>query len=113
MRKGWSAALLLAAAAGAGAAAHESSPAIHITTLSSRPYWISGGDVLVRIELPGDAAIADTRVTLNGKDVMNAFSAEGGSHELIGLVHGLRPGENGLVVNSASPAAEMPRQRSF
>src|SRR5271163_2026796 len=100
MRKGWSAALLVAAVAGAGAAAHESSPAIHITTLSSRPYLISGGDVLVRIELPGDAAIADTRVKLNGKDVTNAFSAEGGSHGLIGLVSGLRPGENGLAVNS-------------
>jgi hypothetical protein len=42
MRRGWSAALLLAAAAGSGAAAHESSLAIHITTLSSRPYLISG-----------------------------------------------------------------------
>jgi Tannase-like family of unknown function (DUF6351) len=100
MRRGWSAALLLAAAAGAGAASHESSPAIHITTLSSRPYLISGGDVLVRIEIPGDAAIANTRAKLNGKDVTNAFSAEGRSHELIGLVSGLRPGDNGLVVNS-------------
>jgi len=41
------------AAAGAGAAAHESSPAIHITTLSSRPYLISGGDVLVLWLRPG------------------------------------------------------------
>src|SRR5277367_207270 len=103
MLKGWSAAVLLAAAAaagGAGAAEHESTRAIHITTLSSRPYLVSGGDVLVRIELPADAVIVDTRVMLNGKDVTNAFSAEGGSHELSGLLSGLRPGGNSLVVNS-------------
>ncbi len=61
-----------------------------ITTLSSRPDRVSGGDVLVEIDEDDDA---QAPVTLDGVDVSNEFKAAG-SHRRIGLVSELRLGRN-------------------
>jgi hypothetical protein len=64
-----------------------------ITTLSTQPHLVTGGDVLVRIEsgarLPGDL-----KVSVAGRDLSAAFkpSAEPGVY--IGLVSGLVEGRN-------------------
>ena len=92
------------------AVAHEQSgsPLIEITPLSSRSDMASGGDVLVRIELaPGLDQDALT-VELNGTDVTSAFrvAADGanGKGGLLGLVTGLRLGDNTLEATSEGSA---------
>ena len=58
-----------------------------ITVLSNRADLISGGDALVAIDL-GNADASAVKVTLNGKDITNAFAVrENGQYE--GLVTGL------------------------
>ena len=67
---------------------------VTITTLSSRPEMVSGGDVVVEIQAPR----GKTTITLNGADVLWLFHRnERGS--LIGLVTGLKLGENTLVAH--------------
>jgi Tannase-like family of unknown function (DUF6351) len=70
-----------------------------ITVLSNRADLISGGDALVAIDL-GNADAAAVKVTLNGKDITNAFAVrENGQYE--GLVTGLSVGKNLLVARPA------------
>jgi hypothetical protein len=78
-----------------------------IEPLSARSDMVSGGDVLVRIDLRNATDTAeDLVVELNGVDVTNAFRAAGESRELLGLVSGLAGGENELAVRSRrAPAA--------
>ena len=62
--------------------------------MSTRPYLVTGGDVLLRIEAGEDLDLSRVRVSANGMDVMEQFSpaVQGGS--LVGLVEGLRIGDN-------------------
>jgi hypothetical protein len=69
-----------------------------ITTLSSRPDRVSGGDVLVRIDQDDDTP---TPVTLNGADIGGAFRP-GPPHARIGLVTGLRLGANTIASGGVS-----------
>jgi hypothetical protein len=68
---------------------------IQITTLSSRPDTVSGGDVLVRVDFPQWSA--KVNVLLNGKSVTSAFQPVGIRGSIMGLVTGLRVGENTLT----------------
>jgi hypothetical protein len=70
-----------------------------IETLSSAPDQVSGGDVLLRILVPGRHPLERVRVFRNGEDVTDALAPEGGRHALIGLVRGLRLGRNVLGVS--------------
>jgi hypothetical protein len=84
----------------------ESSPvdpsrAVHIRTLSALPQFISGGDVLVAINLPRSTQPSEIRVSLNRQDVTDAFISDDASHSLIGRVTGLRLGTNSLLAFSA------------
>jgi hypothetical protein len=81
--------------------------AIDISVLSSRPDQVSGGDALVRIDAPR-GLLDKLRVERDGADVTKGFERDGQS--LVGLVDGLRVGENTLTVrhnarSSAPPAA--------
>jgi hypothetical protein len=69
-----------------------------ITTLSSRPDMISGGDVLVQIGAPQDLPTNRVTIKLNGRDATAEFHPDPTAHALIGLVTGLKPGENVLEV---------------
>ena len=72
--------------------AHAGPPAekdLVITTLSSAPNRASGGDVLVRIEVPRTVSQSDVQVALNGTDVTGVFLPDGTSDALIGLVTAL------------------------
>ena len=84
---------------------------IQIHTLSTRPDMITGGDVLVRIEVPAVINLRSVRVTLNNTDVTTAFRDDAG-HSLMGIVAGLVEGNNILAVTaggdtSKSPAAKL------
>ena len=77
--------------------AHAGPPAekdLVITTLSSAPNRASGGDVLVRIEVPRTVSQSDVQVALNGTDVTGVFLPDGTSDALIGLVTALNDGDN-------------------
>jgi hypothetical protein len=67
-----------------------------IAVLSNRSDMISGGDALVELQLPADAAEQDLRVSLNGVDISAAF-ARRANGRVMGLVEGLRVGENTLA----------------
>lgn len=81
-----------------------------IATLSSRPDMVSGGNALVRVEVPDPARKGKLTVMLNGHDVTAAFHADPSvanparhghhrndsdrSQSYTGLVNGLVPGAN-------------------
>src|ERR1700719_2244140 len=73
----------------------------HIVTLSTRPDTVSGGDVLVRVDIPAGIRSGGVSITLNGDSVAGAFRPVGG-RSLMGLVTGLALGENRLVVGDSS-----------
>jgi hypothetical protein len=73
-----------------------------ISTVSSRPDLVSGGDVLVRIEIPESTPIGSAIVKLNGQDVTASFHPDPASHALLGLVKGLKTGENFLEASGAT-----------
>jgi hypothetical protein len=86
--------------AGSVAATAKSPDDLDIITVSTRPDTVSGGDVLVRINVPPGVAINDLVIVLNGQAVTSAFQPEAGSHSLLGLVQGLKLGENSLVAKA-------------
>ena len=73
-----------------------------ITTLSSPPTLISGGDVLVAIKLPPDIEPSEVKVTLNQHEITDGFEADEASHSLLGMVAGLDVGKNLIVAWSTS-----------
>src|SRR5260221_11415369 len=68
----------------------------HITVLSRWPEMVSGDDALVQVAMPSDAALDQAVIELNGQDVSAMFHSDAAAHALIGLVTGLRVGENTL-----------------
>lgn len=52
----------------------QSATVFDISTLSSRPDMVTGGDALVQIKYPEGVNPADVRVTLNGTDVTANFA---------------------------------------
>ena len=74
------------------------SPPLVITTLSTNPDRVSGGDVVVRIDVPVGVALDKVQMSLNGADVTGAFQPAGTGHALVGLVTGLKDGDNVLKV---------------
>ena len=76
----------------------DDSGAIRIKTLSSAANLVSGGDVLVRVDLPEQARTSQIRVHLDGQDVTAMFQSDSQTGALIGLVTGLKLGKNTLSV---------------
>jgi hypothetical protein len=58
---------------------------------------VSGGDVLITVDVPPGLAARDIRVTLGSADVTAAFSADASGRVLTGLVTGLANGSNALA----------------
>ena len=77
-----------------------------IETLSSAPHLVSGGSVLVRIEVPRRESASHAKVRLNGSNVTSAFHADAGGRSLTGLVQGLRDGKNELEVFAHGRSAD-------
>jgi len=75
---------------------HESS----IRTLSTHADRVSGGDVLVEIDVPKQhKGKHGVKVTLNGRDITDVFRPGAAPGTLVGLVDGLVPGKNTLAVD--------------
>ncbi len=71
---------------------------VAIETLSSRPDMVSGGNALLRVDVPGQMPLDQLVVKLNGSDVTSTFHADQAAHTLTGLVSGLANGANDLAV---------------
>jgi hypothetical protein len=75
-----------------------------IRTLSTHADRVSGGDVLVEIRVPN--AKLPLLVTLNGRNVSDAFHPGETPNSLVGLVTGLALGKNRLVVRGGGLGRE-------
>jgi hypothetical protein len=71
-----------------------------IVVLSSRPQHITGGDAVIRVNVPAGVSLNAVTVAVNGADVTAALRPDGTAHALVGLVTGLRDGENSLSANA-------------
>jgi hypothetical protein len=76
---------------------------IRIKTLSNDPQRVSGGDVLIRIDVPPGVPLESVAVTRNGQSVRDAFHPIEGN-ALLGVVDGLRIGSN--VISAAARNAQ-------
>jgi len=83
-------------------AATVGTPTLVMTTLSSRPDLVSGGDALVEIR-----PIHKVEVKLNGRDVSGAFHEDSKRGSMVGLVAGLRLGANTLVAKQGGRTATL------
>ncbi|MGE3843610.1 MAG: DUF6351 family protein [Vicinamibacterales bacterium] len=69
------------------------SPSLRV--LSTRPEMVSGGDVLLAVVPPADAAVGDVRVRVNGAESPARFTMDGQGRG-VGLVTGLKNGTNAI-----------------
>jgi hypothetical protein len=65
---------------------------------------VSGGDALVRVDLPAGMAARDVKVTVNGTDQTSKLKADANGRSLTGLVAGLANGSNALVATGTGKA---------
>ncbi len=79
----------------------EGSDDFRIVTVSAKNDLVSGGDVLVRIDVDERIPLGSVNVQRNGLDVTAAFSPLPGRHSLLGLVTGLVVGDNVLAAARA------------
>src|SRR6202046_4790810 len=101
---GWLAAISVIALIAAPIAAQAAGPAnsgspgrLALVTVSNpRPELVSGGEVLVRVDVPRHTSPASVRVSADGHDVTASFQEQSDGN-LLGLVTGLQIGRNRLV----------------
>jgi hypothetical protein len=76
-----------------------------IETLSTRADMVTGGDVLVAVRIPDKVKLKHVSVSLNGADVTGAFQPDADDPQrLVGLVDGLRIGQNLLTARAVGAA---------
>jgi hypothetical protein len=68
-----------------------------ISILSSRPDQVSGGDALVRVDVPRTVPLHQVTVLRNGEDVTGTFTTAADGRALDGVVEGFNIGSNELV----------------
>ncbi|WP_334140983.1 DUF6351 family protein [Rhabdothermincola sp.] len=81
----------------------DSSP-LRIEALSTRPEYVTGGDVLVAVRA-GDQDLGDIVVEVDGRDVTAAFASDG--DQLVGLVTGLPEGDSTIRAARGRDLAEL------
>ncbi|WP_144634090.1 DUF6351 family protein [Bordetella genomosp. 13] len=78
---------------------------LSMTTVSSPPEYVSGGDALVQVQLP-DGVSGPPTVTLNGNNVSRAF-ADQGQGRWQGLVEGIDLGDNTLEAKAGDASGTL------
>lgn len=81
--------------------------ALQLRTLSSRPELVTGGDALVRVDVPAGASLAGVRITLNGADVTAQLRADPSGRSLTGVITGLPSGSSQVVASAGSATARL------
>ncbi len=75
---------------------------ISITALSTQPWLVTGGDVLVEITLPAEVNSNALQVEINGQNITTSFRQVNGENRFLGLVTDLLDGDNSLVASITS-----------
>jgi len=88
------------------AVGHAQNRGLELRTLSARPELVSGGDVLVRVDVPEGAA-PHLRVTVNGAEVTAQLRPDASGRSLTGLITGLPPGRSEMAAAAGSHAARL------
>lgn len=96
---------LLGLYAAACAVALAAPASLTITSLSTRPAFVSGGDVLIEVRTPAPAD--KVQVKVNGRDVSNRFHRDRSRGTVIGLVEGLKNGANVITAKAGSQNARL------
>jgi hypothetical protein len=101
--------VMLPAAAGAAEGASAAAPTIE--AVSTKPEYVSGGDVLVRVRVHDNGAAKHLRVERDGVDVTSSFHAmPDGS--LLGLIGGMSVGPHELLARANGNGKGTPPGRS-
>jgi len=79
-----------------------------IRTLSTRPDTVTGGDVLIEVDVPQNVPRQKAIVLANGIDITASLHWDNAARTLTGLVTGLRPGANEISADSNSDGAGRP-----
>jgi hypothetical protein len=96
---------LAAMALGPPAAARSSHSKLDVESLSADPNRVTGGDVLLAVDVPRRIPIARLRIERNGADVTAAFEADAERpRRLVGLVEGLELGHNEIEAFERRPS---------
>src|ERR1700728_117792 len=112
--QGWPAAVLVIALMAAPTAAQAAQPAsggppgrLALVTVSNpRPELVSGGEVLVRVDVPRHTSPASVRLSADGHDVTASFQKQSDG-SLLGLVTGLQIGRNRLFATAHGQFASL------
>lgn len=86
--------LLLAGQALADAPSSHSQSGLQLTTVSSAPDLVTGGEALVEVSSARSFPHHQVRIALDGEDVTDAFRWDDGREALVGLVGGMSEGEH-------------------
>jgi hypothetical protein len=65
-----------------------------IRTISTRPDFVSGGDVLIQVAVPATLSVGRLAVTANGRDVSGAFKLGSKPNTFVGLIADLPNGRS-------------------
>ena len=93
--------------------AEDAAGGLQVTTVPTPAHLVSGGDALVRVELPVDADVAAATVTLNGADVTSAFREAPvdrlgrPGRVLLGLLEGLTEGDSTVSVSLGTARTDL------
>lgn len=82
-------------------------PAISVKSLSSPEGLVSGDDTLIELTQADGGTIGDAKVKLNDVDVTASFKQDAGRKSMLGLVSGLKQGENKIEVTDAAARAKV------
>ena len=96
--------LLIALTAGLAAASASAADALTITVVSTDPARITGGDALVDITTQSQDALS---VSLDGRDVSNAFKPANRSGHMLGMISGLKLGKSTLSAKQGAVSASL------
>src|SRR3990167_7953321 len=80
---------------------------LRLSAVSTRPEFVSGGDVLVRLDVPAGTQANAVRVSLNGADVTPQLRADQGGRSLTGVVSGLTLGANQMTATAGNATARL------
>jgi hypothetical protein len=80
-----------------------------LQVLSNKPAMLSGGDALVRVDIPAGVQIRDVHVTLNSTDVTAMLRADDKGRTLIGLIKGMTNGVNTLAATDGTKSSPTTR----
>jgi hypothetical protein len=96
------------AAAEAAGSGHQNHPArLALVTVSNpRPELVSGGEVLVRVDVPSGTRASAVVITANGSNVTSSFETQPDG-SLLGLVTDLRLGHNRLTARARGQFASL------